>query len=115
NREDPVLLGSVKTNLGHLEGAAGIAGLMKAVLALQHRRVPPHLHFERPNPYISWDELPVEVAAAGAELPREGDLLAGVSSFGFSGTNAHVIVAGPPETDGPARTSAGGPDLLVLS
>ena len=115
SKQDPVLLGSVKTNMGHLEGAAGIAGLMKAVLMLQHRRVPPHLHFETPNPYIAWEELPVAVAADGAELPGEGEVLAGISSFGFSGTNAHVIVAAPPVEESSSRAQTAGPDLLVLS
>ena len=93
----PLILGAVKTNLGHSEGAAGIAGLIKAVLVLQHQRIPKNLHYAAPNPYIPWDELGVRVAseslpfAVGAE-PRR----AGVSSFGFSGTNAHVILEEAP-------------------
>ena len=57
----PLLIGSVKTNIGHLEAAAGVAGLIKVVLALQHGEIPPHLHFEPPNPHIPWDELPLRV------------------------------------------------------
>jgi acyl transferase domain-containing protein/SAM-dependent methyltransferase len=89
----PVLLGSIKSNLGHLEAAAGVAGLMKAALALHYREVPPSIHFETPNPYIAWSELPVVVAAARTPLPvLDGRAVVGVSSFGFTGTNVHVIL-----------------------
>ena len=93
--ERPLLLGSVKTNVGHLEGAAGVAGLIKVLLALGSGEIPRHLHFERPNPRIPWEELPVRVVSEAtgwpaAKRPRR----AGVSSFGFSGTNAHVVVEG---------------------
>ncbi|KAA3665503.1 MAG: SDR family NAD(P)-dependent oxidoreductase, partial [Chloroflexi bacterium] len=96
--DKPILLGSVKTNIGHLEAAAGIAGLIKVVLSLQNREIPPHLHFSEPNPYILWDQLPVEVAAkrmswAASDTGR----LAGLSSFGFSGVNAHVVLGEAPE------------------
>lgn len=112
--DDPVLLGSVKTNLGHLEGAAGIAGLIKAVLALEQGELPPHLHFRIPNPFIPWDELPVSVTTQRTPLRGEGELLAGVSSFGFSGTNAHIIVGRAPAPE-PALAPGAAPDLLVLS
>ena len=93
--ERPLLVGSVKTNVGHLEGAAGFAGLIKVLLALGSAEIPRHLHFERPNPRIAWAELPVRVVSEAtgwpaADRPRR----AGVSSFGYSGTNAHVIVEG---------------------
>ncbi|MEZ5286498.1 MAG: beta-ketoacyl synthase N-terminal-like domain-containing protein [Vicinamibacterales bacterium] len=89
----PLLIGSVKTNIGHLESAAGVAGLIKVALSLQAERLPAHLHFETPNPHITWDAYPVEVTAAGRPWPRgERRRLAGVSSFGFSGTNAHVVI-----------------------
>ena len=93
--ERPLLVGSVKTNVGHLEGAAGVAGLIKVLLALGSAEIPRHLHFERPNPRIAWAELPVRVVSEAtgwpaADRPRR----AGVSSFGYSGTNAHVIVEG---------------------
>ena len=99
-KETPLLIGSVKTNIGHLEAAAGMAGLIKVVLALQHGEIPPHLHFSRPNPHIAWDRIPVEVVSDGrpwvrADRPR----IPGKISFGFSGTNAHVVLQEPPEPD----------------
>ena len=94
---DPVLLGSVKTNIGHLEAAAGIVGLAKAVLVLQRGEVPPHLHFSQPNPYIDWSNLPVAVPVkAQAWSSPDGVRRAGVSSFGFSGTNAHIVLEEAP-------------------
>jgi acyl transferase domain-containing protein/acyl carrier protein len=90
---DPLLIGSVKTNIGHLEAAAGIAGLIKVVLALQHGEIPPHLHFATPNPNIAWEQLPVRVATGRSPwLANGATRAAGVSSFGFTGTNVHVIV-----------------------
>ncbi len=110
----PVLVGSVKTNLGHLEAAAGIAGLIKAVLMVRHRAVPPSLHFERPNPHIPFAELKLRVAAAAGPWPSTGTpARAGVSSFGFGGTNAHVVIEEAP-APAPSAARAGVP-LLVLS
>ena len=92
-----LLIGTTKTNIGHLEAAAGIASLIKVVLAFQHGEIPAHLHFTNPSPHIAWDEIPIRVPMqatpwpAGVERP-----IAGVSSFGFSGTNAHVILQAPP-------------------
>ena len=103
-------VGSVKTNLGHLEAAAGVAGLIKTVLALRHEEIPPHLHFTAPNPLIPWTELPVDVPVTPASWPR-GDRrrIAGVSSFGFSGTNAHVVIeegpAAAPRAPGGSRAA----------
>ncbi|MFY1828317.1 type I polyketide synthase [Myxococcus fulvus] len=93
-------VGSVKTNIGHLEYAAGIAGLIKLVLSLKHGEVPAHLHFKRGNPYIPWNELPVEVPTQLAPwTAREGKRVGGVSSFGASGTNAHVVLEEAPEVE----------------
>ena len=93
----PLLIGSVKTNIGHLEAAAGIAGLIKLVLALQHRAIPPHLHFHTPSPHIPWAELPLRVPTwLRPWEPIGGRRIAGVSSFGFSGTNAHVVLEEAP-------------------
>ena len=103
----PVLLGSVKTNLGHLEAAAGVAGLIKAALALRHGEIPPSLHYREPNPYIPWSELAVAVAAERTPYPAiAGRRLAGVSSFGFTGTNVHVVLEAPPEPAAPAADPA---------
>jgi len=93
----PLKVGSVKTNFGHLESAAGIAGLIKIVLSLQHNTLPPHLHFRDPNPHIDWQQLPIQIPTEAMLWPRGNQpRLAGVSSFGASGTNAHVIVEEAP-------------------
>jgi myxalamid-type polyketide synthase MxaC len=111
----PLLVGSVKTNMGHLEAAAGVAGLLKAVLAVQHGEIPPHLHFHEPNPHISWEELPVRVPIERTPWPASySTRVAGVSSFGFSGTNAHVVLEAPP-VDGQPPASSDGPHLLAIS
>ncbi len=99
NTNWPLMIGSVKTNIGHLEAAAGIAGLIKVVLGLQQREIPPHLHFHSGNPHIDWQHLPIIVpTAVQSWTPIDGRRLAGISSFGFSGTNAHVIVEEAPAT-----------------
>jgi acyl transferase domain-containing protein/NADPH:quinone reductase-like Zn-dependent oxidoreductase len=93
----PLWLGSVKTNLGHLEGAAGITGLLKLVLSLRARQIPPHLHFTTPSPHIPWAQLPLRVLTELTPWePINGRRIAGVSAFGFSGTNAHVVVEEAP-------------------
>ena len=94
--DSPLLVGSVKTNIGHLESAAGIAALIKAVLAMHHGVIPRHLHFRDPNPHVDWDGLPVRVTSANTPWPQhpERPPRAGVSAFGISGTNAHVVVEG---------------------
>ncbi|MDX6742516.1 SDR family NAD(P)-dependent oxidoreductase [Actinocorallia sp. A-T 12471] len=90
-RTEPLLLGSVKSNLGHMEAAAGAAGLIKTVLALHHGVIPPSLHYREPNPHIPFDELNLKVAAVETPWPsHERPARAGVSGFGFGGTNAHV-------------------------
>ncbi|MBI4658056.1 MAG: SDR family NAD(P)-dependent oxidoreductase [Verrucomicrobia bacterium] len=89
-------LGSVKTNIGHLESAAGVAGFIKTVLALQHRQIPPNLHFRSINPHIRLPETPFEIPTQLIEWPGTPRRLAGVSSFGFGGTNSHVILEEAP-------------------
>ncbi|MEM7133969.1 MAG: SDR family NAD(P)-dependent oxidoreductase [Chloroflexota bacterium] len=103
-RDNPLLVGSVKTNVGHLEAAAGIAGFIKTVLAIHHRQIPPHLHFNTPNPYIEWDEFAIDVSTRLQPWPTE-EPVAGVSSFGLSGTNSHVIVAAAPQVTSDDTTS----------
>jgi acyl transferase domain-containing protein/acyl carrier protein len=107
-------IGSVKTNIGHLDAAAGVAGLIKTVLALKHKMLPPSLHFEAPNPNIDFDNSPFYVNAKLSDWKTDGTpLRAGVSSFGIGGTNAHVIVEETPaiEASGPSRPW----QLLILS
>src|SRR6185295_3311561 len=115
-REKPLWVGSVKTNLGHLEAAAGIAGLIKTVLALQRGRIPRHLHFARPNPAFAWAEFPLEVPRMAMWWPeKEGPRRAGVSSFGLSGTNAHVVLEQAPPQDATPPPRAPADTLLVIS
>jgi acyl transferase domain-containing protein/acyl carrier protein len=100
----PLLVGSVKTNLGHMEAAAGIAGLIKVALALEHGEIPAHLHFATPSPQIPWSTLPISIVTQPRPWPRgAAPRIAGVSAFGFSGTNAHVVLeeAPPPVTAAP--------------
>ena len=117
----PLLVGSVKTNVGHLESAAGVAGLIKVVLSMRHGLIPKHLHFTEPNPHVDWDALPVRVVSEKTDWPRTPGrpALAGVSAFGISGTNAHVVVeaygdsgdskAAPGERYGPEGSPRGLP------
>ncbi|AFZ28189.1 polyketide synthase family protein [Cylindrospermum stagnale PCC 7417] len=96
-REEPLILGSAKTNIGHLEGAAGVAGLIKIVLSLQNELIPQHLHFKEPSPYIAWDEMPIKVATEQIPWPAtDKTRFAGVSSFGFTGINVHVVLSEAP-------------------
>ena len=99
--DHPLLVGSVKTNVGHLESAAGVAGLIKAVLAVERGVIPKHLHFQDPHPGIDWDHLPLQIISSTTDWPRHRGRprLAGVNSFGISGTNAHIVVE---EYDGPS-------------
>jgi amino acid adenylation domain-containing protein/FkbM family methyltransferase len=107
-------LGTVKSNFGHTDAAAGIAGLLKAVLALKHGEIPPSLHFESPNPAIDFAASPFYVATGLTGWKTGGPRRAGVSSFGIGGTNAHAVLEEPPA--GPAPATPGRPaQLLVLS
>ncbi|CAM5279196.1 polyketide synthase [Streptomyces spiroverticillatus] len=116
---DPLLIGSVKTNIGHLEAGAGLAGLFKILLALKHRTVPPSLHSAELNPAIAFDDLHVKVVREATPLPATGPLYLGVNSFGWGGTNAHVVITNPPQTtaDPTPRTlpGTGLPAVLPLS
>src|SRR6202030_1772517 len=114
-RTRPLPIGSIKTNIGHTEPASGLAGLLKAMLALEHDELPRSLHFDEPNPDIPFADLNLLVCAAPLALPRNGRArYAGISSLGFGGTNAHVILADPPPVanrDVPAIA----PRFLLLS
>ncbi|SES34691.1 polyketide synthase 12/myxalamid-type polyketide synthase MxaF [Lentzea xinjiangensis] len=103
----PLVLGSAKTNIGHLEAAAGMAGFIKTVLSLCNRSIPASLHFETPNPHIDFDSLRLRVASERTPWPRRNRPgLAGVSAFGFGGTNCHVVLQ---------ETGTGGSHLVPLS
>ena len=111
------VVGSVKTNFGHLEAAAGMAGFIKVVLSLQHREIPPHLHVQRINPHISLEDIPATIPLAlmpWADV--DGRRIAGVSSFGASGTNAHIVVEeySPPSHE-PSAIKSARPHVLPLS
>ncbi len=114
--ESPCVVGSVKTNFGHLESAAGIAGLIKVVLAMQHSEIPPHLHLRTPNPHLGLDRAPVVIPIAPRPWPRSADAprLAGVSSFGFGGTNAHIVLEEGRGTASP-RPARPTPRLALLT
>jgi thioester reductase-like protein len=96
--DDPCLIGSVKTNIGHLESASGMAGLIKACLILQHQIIPPHLNFEKANPHIEIDQVGLDVPTEARPLPEYSGhpVIVGVNSFGFGGTNAHVVLEQAP-------------------
>jgi acyl transferase domain-containing protein/acyl carrier protein len=115
DRSAPCLVGSVKTNIGHTESAAGVAGLMKVALSLWHGAIPASLHFREPNPKVPWESIALKVQSKTTPWPAPGPLLAGVSAFGLTGTNAHVLLeACPPEFARPgAPGSASGKLCLV--
>jgi amino acid adenylation domain-containing protein len=114
NREDFCAVGSLKTNIGHLDTAAGVAGLIKTVLALEHKAIPPSLHFQQPNPALELESSPFYINSSLTEWKSDnGSRRAGVSSFGIGGTNAHVIVEEAPPV---GHSSDGRPwHLLMLS
>jgi acyl transferase domain-containing protein len=114
--EDRCRVGSVKTNVGHLEGAAGVAGLIKLALMLHHREIPPSLWFDAPNPHIPFERLPLLVQQARAPWPDDRSTLAGISSFGLGGTNAHLVMEGvaPVETRRASLSTAGEPAHFLL-
>ena len=110
-------IGAVKTNVGHLESAAGVAGIIKVLMMMRHEQIPPSLNFNTPNPVINFEESPLIVAAELSEWKRKDDktpLRAGVSAFGFGGANAHIILEEPPIL--PAlKTNISEPSLFLLS
>jgi acyl transferase domain-containing protein len=109
--ESPLLLGSVKTNIGHLESAAGVAGLIKLILMLQRGQIPPHLHLRKPNPLLPIEDSPIVIPTKLRPFEsNNGPRRAGVSSFGFGGTNAHVIVEEAPHRTEDAAASTGQAD-----
>jgi acyl transferase domain-containing protein/NADPH:quinone reductase-like Zn-dependent oxidoreductase/NAD(P)-dependent dehydrogenase (short-subunit alcohol dehydrogenase family)/acyl carrier protein len=116
SRTVPLPIGSIKTNIGHLEPASGLAGVLKAVLALNHGILPASLHFEEPSPHIAFDELNINVCSQPLLLPKAADQYAGVNSFGFGGTNAHAVVAaGTKVLPTPVESIANHGDVFALS
>lgn len=115
--DHPLLVGSVKTNIGHPEAAGGMAGLIKAVLCLEHGQVPASLHLTMPNPAVPWDELPLKVPHTLTDLPEAGrPTVAGISGQGSSALNAHVVIRRPEPVDTPAPpTATRTPHVLALS
>ena len=114
-RSEPLLIGSIKTNIGHMEAASGLGGVLKAMLALEHDLLPPSLHSAELNSHIDFEALNLAVAREATPLPRKDGRrrLAGVNSFGFGGTNAHVVLAdGTPKV---AATITAPPPYLVIS
>lgn len=105
----PLVLGAVKSNIGHLEAAAGMAGLIKVIMALRHNKIPGNLHFKTPNPHIPWDEAPIAALATAQDWPEPSGPAAtrhaGLSAFGFSGTNAHLIIGEAPESETQTSTA----------
>ena len=108
----PCWIGSVKTNIGHLEAAAGIASLIKVALSLHHRRIPPHLHFREANPAIDFATLNLRVPTVAMDWPGGSPRIAGINGFGYGGANAHVLVAEAPAQ--PATSGAAAADAPVL-
>lgn len=106
-RSQPLKVGSAKSNIGHMEPVAGLGGLFKIILSLQHEAIPGNLHFNTPNPHIMWGEPAIEVISALSPWPKkETPRYAGLSAFGFSGSNAHIIVAEAPAVVSPAQSNA---------
>ena len=113
---NPFYLASVKTNIGHLESAAGIAGLIKVILALRHRQIPAHLNLHNPTPHVQWREIPVRVPTSLTPwLAERAPRLAGISSFGASGTNSHMVVGEAPEPATPVPAPQRPLHLLTVS
>jgi acyl transferase domain-containing protein/NAD(P)-dependent dehydrogenase (short-subunit alcohol dehydrogenase family)/acyl carrier protein len=109
------VLASVKTNIGHLEAAAGVAGVIKVVLALRNERIPPHLHFTKPNPHLDFSRLPFEIPVQARSWRRSSTpRMAGVSSFGFGGTNAHVVLEEAPLVPLPEEAELSGTPTYLL-
>jgi acyl transferase domain-containing protein/acyl carrier protein len=112
---NPLHVGSVKSNVGHCESAAGIVGVIKTVLALRHGVIPANLHFDTPNPHVPWADMDVRVVDAPLAWPAGDEpRIAGVSGFGFTGTNGHVVLSEAPDDDRPAAPGGARHEPLLL-
>jgi acyl transferase domain-containing protein len=115
DKDNPLIVGAVKTNFGHTESASGIAGVIKTVLSLNHEKIPPNLHFKNPNTHISWDDIPVKIPTELTNWDNVGSPRIGaVSSFGISGTNAHVIIEEAPKVDDTKQAKVNKKSYLAL-
>ncbi|WP_170133611.1 type I polyketide synthase [Undibacterium pigrum] len=117
-RQTPLLIGSVKTNIGHLEAAAGIAGLIKLILALKHKKLPASLHYTQPNPHINFEQLRLQVVARTTDWPANPEAVAraaSVSAFGFGGANCHVVLEEFIPVSAAKNSQASEPGILLLS
>ena len=110
----PLVIGSVKTNIGHLEAGAGIAGFIKAAMVVKHGYIPANLHLQNPSRHVSLAELNLDIAATGRPFPQVARRIAGVNSFGFGGTNAHVVLAQPTAAPPPCTGEATPLPLAVV-
>ncbi|WP_419799735.1 beta-ketoacyl synthase N-terminal-like domain-containing protein [Terasakiella sp.] len=117
DQDNPLIVASVKANIGHLEGAAGIAGLIKTALSLHHGIIPAHPSFTTPNPHIDWDKLALNVPTQSENWPtNQNKRIGAISSFGFSGTNAHIILTEAPEpTNITKQAPFDAPHMLAIS
>lgn len=114
-RDAALLVGSVKPNIGHLEAAGGISGFIKAVLSIHHGVIPGQIHFREGSPHIPWRQLPLRMVTENVDWPQVEERIAGVSAFGMSGTNAHVVLSGYEQPVDSATDAATNQHLLVLS
>ncbi len=103
--DQPLLVGSVKANISHLEAAGGVSGLIKTVLALHHGVIPPQVHFEQPSPHIPWNRLPVKIVTQRTDWPAVDERIAAVTALGLVGTNAHIVLSSAPPIPTPPRES----------
>jgi len=111
---DTLIIGSIKTNVGHLEPASGAAGISKLALILKNRKILPNIHFQTPNPKIKWSEYNLKVVTEITQLP-EGTIYAGINSFGFGGTNVHAVLMSPPENNTNISGNSSGTSASVTS
>jgi len=110
----PLLIGSIKSNLGHLECASGLTGVLKTILCLQHKKIPKTMHFDKPNPHISFDEMNLKVINTLTDIPEQNEpLIMGVNSFGFGGTNAHALLSETSKKNSKQRKKTVTPPLFL--
>ncbi|MGE8005867.1 type I polyketide synthase [Lysinibacillus sp. NPDC093216] len=115
-KENPLKIGSVKSNIGHLEAAAGMASIIKVLLSFKNDVIPGNLYFENPNPFIQWDKSPVKVVESNSDWKSEGKIRrVGINGFGFGGSNAHIIIEEPPKIKTVIKNSSDPIYILKLS